>query len=201
MAKLFAWEQVQTLWTKIKNTFVAKDSNGKATVDDLDVVNDITLQGSIISSGGGATYNDEVAIRKGYSLRLHNEDESFNVGVCCDDEGMLCKEQGGVRTPLTTTIDVNLIVNKAIANAPHLTREKVSALPGVATAKENVIYMVSNSTTGDNKFDEYMLIDGAWEKTGSSDVDLSGYPTTEEMNTAISNSYTLITDAEIDSLS
>jgi hypothetical protein len=49
-----------------------------------------------------------------------------------------------------------------------------------------------------------MKIEDKMEKIGSSRVDLSGYSTTEQMNsaisTAVSNSYTLITDAEIDAL-
>ena len=103
------------------------------------------------------------------------------------------------------TIATEAYVTSAVANAGHLTREVVDTVPGVATAKENVIYMVPNGTDGFNKFDEYMKINGAMEKTGSSDVDLSGYSTTEQLNsaisTAVSNSYRLIRDEEIDSLS
>ena len=71
-----------------------------------------------------------------------------------------------------------------------------------AVTEENILYLVPNSTSGDNKYDEYMLINdskeddmiikemlinGSPELIGSQTIDLSDYPTTEEMNTAISN--------------
>ena len=56
-----------------------------------------------------------------------------------------------------------------------------------AVTEENILYLVPNSTSGDNKYDEYMLINGSPELIGSQTIDLSNYPTTEEMNTAISN--------------
>lgn len=78
-------------------------------------------------------------------------------------------------------------VATAIANADHLKRQKVSTLPAIADADVNTIYMVPiASATGDNKFTEWMVIDGAWEKTGDSDVDLSGYVQDSDLS-AISN--------------
>ena len=56
-----------------------------------------------------------------------------------------------------------------------------------AVTEENILYLVPNSTSGDNKYDEYMLINGSPELIGSQTIDLSNYPTTEEMNAAISN--------------
>lgn len=56
-----------------------------------------------------------------------------------------------------------------------------------AVTEENILYLVSNSTSGDNKYDEYMLINGSPELIGSQTIDLSDYSTTEEMNAAISN--------------
>lgn len=187
------WSGVQKLWTKIKNTFVAKDSSGNVSVAGGLTVNDhATIQGSI-KANGGMTSDDIIILKAGSALEMYNEDNDKKSSFRCDDSGKMLLNDVAVATVTD--------VASAVANAGHLKREKVSALPGVATAKENVIYMVSNSTTGDNKFDEYMLIDGAWEKTGSSDIDLSGYPTTEQMNTAISNAHTAITEAQINSLS
>ncbi|MBQ0090683.1 MAG: hypothetical protein KBT27_15260 [Prevotellaceae bacterium] len=86
-------------------------------------------------------------------------------------------------------------VATAVANADHLKRQKVtgSTLPDVATADVNTIYMLPiTSATGDNKFTEWMVIDGAWEKTGDSDVDLSGYVQDSDL--------TAITNGEIDTV-
>lgn len=84
-------------------------------------------------------------------------------------------------------------VATAIAAAPHLKRTKVTTLPDADDADENTIYMVPiTSATGDNKFTEWMVIDEAWEKTGDSDVDLSGYVQDSDLSA--------ITNGEIDTM-
>lgn len=191
---------LQKFWTKCKNAFVAKDSSGDVSVDgDLQVNGTTTFYDNAYAGGelsvGGTLWIDGGFEVKGGAI-FKNSDETKSVSLECNNDGKLAMGDSVVATVAD--------VNTAVANAGHLKREVVSALPGVATAKENVIYMVSNSTTGNNKFDEYMLINGAFEKTGSSDVDLSGYSTTVQMNTAIStaitNAHTAITEAEINAL-
>lgn len=86
-------------------------------------------------------------------------------------------------------------VATAVANAAHLKREILSSstLPDVSSADANTIYMLPiTSATGDNKFTEWMVINGAWEKTGDSDVDLSGYAKTTD--------FAAITNGEIDTV-
>lgn len=84
-------------------------------------------------------------------------------------------------------------VANAIAAAPHLKRTKVTALPDAEDADENTIYMVPiTSATGDNKFTEWMVIEDEWEKTGDSDVDLSGYVQDSDLSA--------ITNGEIDTM-
>lgn len=68
----------------------------------------------------------------------------------------------------------------AVANAEHLKREIVAALPEVEEADEHTIYMVGTGDgSEDSVYEEYMLINGGFEKIGSSEVDLSGYATKE----------------------
>lgn len=75
-----------------------------------------------------------------------------------------------------TTTDVN----DAISKVGKLTKEIVTTLPDASSAKDNVIYMVKNSSgvSGD-AYSEYMLISGAMEKIGTTatKVDLSNYMT------------------------
>lgn len=79
-------------------------------------------------------------------------------------------------------------ISKAVANAAHLKRQIVDALPEVADADENTIYMVKKSGgSGNQQYDEYMLVsvqaEGAetptksFEKIGDSTVNLNGYAT------------------------
>ena len=77
-------------------------------------------------------------------------------------------------------------IAKAVANAQHLKREIVESLPLVESANENTIYMVQKeSGSGNQQYDEYMLINGAFEKIGDSAVDLNGYATETYVNNAI----------------
>ena len=87
-----------------------------------------------------------------------------------------------------TSSDVTTAINTAIGNSLHLTKEVVVTLP--AQGSDNVIYLVPNGKLGSNTKDEYMWINGGWEKTGSSDVDLSGYVQTSDV----------ITNSQIDAI-
>lgn len=88
-------------------------------------------------------------------------------------------------------------ITQAVANAAHLKRSIVASLPGVGSADENTIYMVSKADgSGEQKYDEYMLINGAFEKIGDSAVDLTDYATKTEVATAKSEAIsTAATDA------
>lgn len=82
-------------------------------------------------------------------------------------------------------------IAEAVANAHHLKREIVDTLPDVATANEDTIYMVPDAgdtgAAGSNKsvYTEYMLVNGAFERIGTSDVDLSNYFTKGQVTDAI----------------
>lgn len=90
-----------------------------------------------------------------------------------------------------TASQVNSIVNTAVANAAHLKRAIVDVLP--ESGEENTIYLVPSASSKDgNVKDEYMWINSAWEKIGSSEVDLTGYLKESDL--------TVITTAEIDAM-
>ena len=64
----------------------------------------------------------------------------------------------------------------AIAAAKNGRFKVVQELPSVAEAESNVIYLVprTDGETG-NVYDEWVVADGAWEKIGTADVDLTDY--------------------------
>ena len=73
-------------------------------------------------------------------------------------------------------------VAEQISNTVHLVKEIVDEPPTVDEAKENVIYMVKDDTvTGDDKYKEYQLINGAVVQTGDTSIDLSGYAKLEDI--------------------
>ena len=76
-------------------------------------------------------------------------------------------------------------VTAAIADISGFHAEIVSELP--ETGKTNILYLVAKTeaASGDG-YDEYLYINGAWERVGSTDIDLSGYVQASEMH-AITN--------------
>ena len=76
-------------------------------------------------------------------------------------------------------------ITTAVANAEHLKREIVEDLPSTSSADVHTIYMVSKDNgSGNQQYDEYMLINGVFEKIGDSAVDLTNYATKTEVSTA-----------------
>ena len=85
---------------------------------------------------------------------------------------------------LTTLSEVEIFVNNQIASAGHLKRVVLEAgqdLPSLEEAQADTIYMklTYNSRLAPDIYDEYMLINGAWEIIGTTKVDLTGYATIE----------------------
>ena len=94
-------------------------------------------------------------------------------------------------TDAYTTTQTDSAIAAAVAAADHLKREIVETLPDVGDADENTIYMVpqggsiEDPGTSASHYNEYMLINGAFELVGSSQVDLSGYATETFVTNAI----------------
>lgn len=91
-----------------------------------------------------------------------------------------------------TKTQVDSAIETAVANAHHLKREIVDALPAVASANADTIYMVPKASgtagkTDGNSYVEYMLINGAFEQIGDSTVDLTDYATKSDVDTKISD--------------
>ena len=87
-------------------------------------------------------------------------------------------------------------VNALIAAVHQFTYQSVATLPTASADTMNKIYLVpSTNPQQQNVKDEYITIATtdqgtttySWEQIGTTTVDLSGYSTTEQMNTAISN--------------
>ena len=79
-------------------------------------------------------------------------------------------------------------IASAVAAAPHLKRTIVESLPKVGAADQNTIYMVGTGAgSEDSAYEEYMVINGAFERIGSSDVDLTNYALKSDITTAINN--------------
>ena len=80
---------------------------------------------------------------------------------------------------------VSAAVQAGIAASGHAHFEKVDAVPAVADAQENVLYLVMNTTTG--HYDIYAKVGESVELLDDTTVDLSAYSTTEQVNGLISD--------------
>lgn len=92
-----------------------------------------------------------------------------------------------VVTPTTDTMPtpksyVDGAITAAIGDIQGISYEVVTTLPD--TGKAGVIYLISNSGTAPNIYDEYIWTGSAFEKIGTTDVDLSGY---QPLMTSITN--------------
>ena len=81
-----------------------------------------------------------------------------------------------------TKDDTDSAIAAAIANVDHLSREIVDILPDIEDANPNIIYMTpSGLQEDDNKYYEWILINGVFEQVGSWEVDLKAYATKENL--------------------
>ena len=82
-----------------------------------------------------------------------------------------------------TKSEVEVYVNGQIGSAGHLKREIVEALPLETSADADTIYMLKKSggLLDHDHYEEYMVINGAWELIGDTYVDLTNYATKDEV--------------------
>lgn len=89
-----------------------------------------------------------------------------------------------------TSSDVSTAINNAIANIQGISYSIVESLP--QTGQAGTIYLISNSGTNHNIYDEYIYVNNTFEKIGTTDVDLTNYLKTTDLEE--------ITNAEIDTI-
>ncbi|MBE5707223.1 MAG: hypothetical protein EGR78_09790 [Erysipelotrichaceae bacterium] len=100
------------------------------------------------------------------------------------------------------TIDSSKAVNvdlTAYAKSADVTKEIASAVSGVtqidysvveslpSTGKKGIIYLVANSGSNNNIYDEYIYINSKFEKLGSREMDLSSYAKKTDIPTKVSS--------------
>lgn len=94
-------------------------------------------------------------------------------------------------TDVTTTLTpyaTKTYVGEQISNADHLKREIVTEIPKPEAADKNTIYMLKiESVTGNDKYREYLLIDGTVQCVGDTSVDLTDYAKTTDVDKKLNN--------------
>lgn len=156
-------------------TYTRVDENGLLYI--------LTLLKPIIDAAGDENVI-EIIQKNGVALTVQNK--TVNIEVPTDTD---------IRTIVTgygyqTASQVDAAIADALADITGIDFQIVQALP--ATGQKGVIYLVANSGTSPNSYDEYIWVNNAFEKIGTTDIDLSGYVQASEMHA--------LTNAEIDAI-
>lgn len=156
-------------------------------LDDNGLLYLLTLLKPVIDAAGEDNVI-EVIQKNGVALTVSNK--TVNIPVPTDAEIQTLIEAYEYQTAQ----DVDDAITEALAGITGIDFTVVQTLP--QTGEKGVIYLVSNSGTGSNIYDEYIWVDGtpsgSFEKIGTTDVDLSGYVQASEMHA--------LTNAEIDTI-
>ena len=163
-----------------------------------------TVQGQITTINGegegsikkalsdAKAYTDTEVAKKADAEHTHEIADVTDLQTTLDGKANKATTLAGYGiTDAYTTTQTDSKIAEAIAAAPHLKRQIVESLPEVGSADANTIYMVpDDGTVSDpgeqtSHYKEYMLINGAFELIGTSQVDLTGYATETFVTNAI----------------
>lgn len=148
-------------------TTVTTDANGNIVIKSTDSDTKYSHPNSGVTAG---TYRSVTVNAQGHVTAGTNPTTISGYGI----------------TDAYTKSQTDSAISKAVANADHLKRSIVEALPSVDAADEHTIYMVAKTSgavgSGEtNGYDEYMLVVSGstkkFEKIGDSAVDLTDYAT------------------------
>ena len=103
----------------------------------------------------------------------------IKVGGASIDDTTVSTDSTWSSEKITNDYSTKEYVAEQIANASHLKREIVTTIPEADAAQENTIYMFKvESVLGDDKYQEWQLINGEMVLIGDTSIDLSGYSKT-----------------------
>ena len=123
------------------------------------------------------SYTDQKVAEKADLEHTHEIDDVTGLQAALDGKAAKAITLAGYGiTDAYTKGETDSAIAAAVAAAPHLKRTIVEELPDAGEADDNTIYMVGTGAgSEDSAYEEYMLINGAFEKIGSSKVDLTNY--------------------------
>lgn len=200
MANFLDFQGLQQLVGLIKQKFVQKESGKSLSTNDY--TNEDKQKLSTLKTYNVATTEEAGLLSSANLNKINSIDDGAekNVITKIKRNGTLVNVSNkevdiSVPTKYSELVnDKDLVsssqVKTLISEARHMKKEIVSTKP--STGEENVIYLVGPKGSGNNIYEEWLYINGQWEKIGDTDtkVDLSGYLktndikaiTTEEIN-------------------
>lgn len=152
-------------------------------IDDNGLLYLLTLLEPIISQAGEENVI-EVIQKNGVALTVQNKTVNIPVPTDADIQSLI------TAYGYQTASDVDDAIADALADITSIDFQVVQNLP--STGEKGVIYLVANSGSGSNVYDEYIWVNNAFELIGTTAVDLSGYVQASEMHA--------LTNTEIDTI-
>ena len=195
-------------WTKLKSLFVQKDGSKvlsdnnytTAEKEKLAGLNNYTLPTASAETLGGVKVGAGLEIQDGVlnatgggtadSVDWSNvQNRPTKVSEFTNDAGyQTSSEVQSAISTATTDMATKTYVTQQLANINK--KQIVTSTTEMTDA--NTIYLIANSGSGNNVYDEYIVIDGKAEKVGTTEVDLTNYVQNTDL--------VAITNGEIDDI-
>ena len=145
-------------------------------------------------------YATNTALTEGLSTKQPMGDYATNTALA---EGLAQKQPTGNYALKSELPDVSQFITKAvndlvnyytktevdnkISTIPKFSIKVVDILPFDSISTTTIYLLKTPSGTNGDLYTEYIYVDGAWETLGTQTIDLSGYVTTEALNSAIAD--------------
>lgn len=187
-------------WQKIKTTFVQSESGKGLSSNDYTTTEKNKLSG--IEAGAQVNVKPDWNAASGSSAEILNKPTKLSKFT--NDSGFITAASPALTGTPTAPTPTSGADNNQIANTEFVNDAIADAISGItgisfvivqslpATGESGTIYLISNSGTSPNSYDEYIYINNSWEKIGTTDVDLTNYWSKTELVT--------ITNSEIDTI-
>ncbi|MBE6148232.1 MAG: hypothetical protein E7167_01775 [Firmicutes bacterium] len=154
--------------TQWVNSSIEEIINLDLNVFELDDLDEISLKGFKAAATG--------------TIPQKNEDGSIS-WIKVNEIAEIAEIKKQIEEETISETEVKTLITEEIAKVDHLSYEKVESLDdALASLETNKIYLVPAGDIEDNKYDEYMVIDGELEPVGAWSVDLDNYVTTENFD-------------------
>lgn len=207
---LYFWQKIKELVTKNKVTKTSELTNDSGYITSADVPEGVAASNTVPKMDGEESVGTEVKYARGDhrhptdTTRASAQDLTAHTGnttihVTASDKtnwnGKANKATtlaGYGITDSMTAEQITQAINDAIGSVTGISFEVVESLP--STGESGKIYLVSHgpSEGPQNQYDEYIYYNNAWEKIGSTDIDLSNYWSMDNL--------VAITNGEIDNI-
>lgn len=195
---IYLWSKVKSLVLNSKVTKTSELTNDSNFVTDANYVHtDNNLTNALVTkinnagdSSFSGSYNDLTNKPSLDGTTISGALTKASLGIASTSDIPTNNNQLTNGAGYQTASQVNSLISSAIAGIQGISYSIVATLP--ATGEAGVIYLISNSGSNSNVYDEYIYVNNGFEKIGTTDIDLTGFVQTTDL--------VAITNNEIDTI-